>query len=74
MLADLIIEKLSPIRVEFSKLIKEPAYLQQILKDGTEKATEIATDCWQQVRKKVGFVGDAQCTNEKNVQNILRNI
>ncbi|XP_076621290.1 tryptophanyl-tRNA synthetase, mitochondrial [Colletes latitarsis] len=67
MLADFIIEALSPIRQEFSKLINEPTYLEQVLKDGTEKATEIATDCWYQVREKVGFVNHASRVNNKQV-------
>ena len=69
--ADVIIEELSPIREEFAKLIAEPAYLQQVLRDGTEKATEIATDCWHQVREKVGFGSDFLRVTERNVQNLM---
>ncbi|XP_053973243.1 tryptophan--tRNA ligase, mitochondrial isoform X1 [Hylaeus volcanicus] len=64
-LADLIIEKLSPIREEFSKLIKEPAYLEQVLKGGREKATEIATNCWHQVRENVGFANNTYLNEKK---------
>lgn len=70
-LADVIIEELSPIREEFAKLIVEPAYLQQVLRDGTEKATEIATDCWNQVRDKVGFGSDFLRVTDRNVQNVM---
>ncbi|KZC06102.1 Tryptophan--tRNA ligase, mitochondrial [Dufourea novaeangliae] len=68
LLADLIIEKLSPIREEFSKLIKEPAYLREVLRDGKEKAAEIAEDSWRGVRDKVGFGNDAfQCAIDKKI-------
>lgn len=70
-LADLLIETLSPIREEFSKLIKEPVYLQEVLKDGTEKATEIATACWYRVKNKVGFRNDIVYINEENVENAM---
>ncbi|XP_076682860.1 tryptophanyl-tRNA synthetase, mitochondrial isoform X3 [Andrena cerasifolii] len=70
-LADVIIEELSPIREEYAKLIVEPAYLQQVLRDGTEKATEIATDCWHQVRDKIGFGSDFLRVTETNVQNVM---
>ncbi|XP_078039932.1 tryptophanyl-tRNA synthetase, mitochondrial [Augochlora pura] len=65
LLADLIIEKLSPIREEFSRLMKEPAYLSEVLKDGKERATEIAEETWQQVRDKVGF-GDGNFQHIKD--------
>ncbi|XP_076238779.1 tryptophanyl-tRNA synthetase, mitochondrial isoform X2 [Calliopsis andreniformis] len=71
LLADVVIEKLSPIREEFSKLIKEPMYLREVLQDGTEKATEIATDCWHQVRNHVGFGNDILYLNTKTVQNAM---
>ncbi|XP_043789778.1 tryptophan--tRNA ligase, mitochondrial isoform X1 [Apis laboriosa] len=70
MLADFIIEKLTPIRKEYSKLIKDPMYLEEILKNGTEKAIEIANDCWYDVRNKIGFENDILCINE-SVQNIV---
>ncbi|KOC64324.1 Tryptophan--tRNA ligase, mitochondrial [Habropoda laboriosa] len=69
--ADLVIEKLTPIREEFSRLIKEPAYLQEVLKNGREKATEIASDCWYEVQHKIGFENDIPNMYEKPVQSIM---
>lgn len=52
-LADIVIEKLSPIREDILRLIKEPTYLDEILKKGTERATELAANCWEEVTNKV---------------------
>lgn len=52
-LADIVIEKLSPIRKDILRLIREPAYLDEILKEGAERATELATHCWTEVTEKV---------------------
>ena len=69
-LADVIVEKLTPIREEFSRLIKEPAYLQEVLRNGTERATEIASDSWCEVRNKIGFENDIFHVN-KSIRNII---
>lgn len=53
LLADVIIEKLTPIREDISRLLKEPGYLDDILKGGAERATELGTDCWAEVTEKV---------------------
>lgn len=75
LLADLVIEKLSPIREEFAKLIEEPMYLNEVLEDGKERATEIADKSWQQIRKRIGFTSDISKRDaEKNVQNIMQKI
>lgn len=51
--ADVVIEKLTPIRNQILRLIKEPAYLDEILREGTLRATELATSCWMEVTEKV---------------------
>ncbi|XP_018059083.1 PREDICTED: tryptophan--tRNA ligase, mitochondrial, partial [Atta colombica] len=58
-LADIVIEKLSPIRKDILRLTREPAYLDEVLKEGTERATELATSCWTEVTEKV-FGNDIQ--------------
>lgn len=68
-LADVIIEKLSPIRKDVLRLIREPAYLDEILKEGAERATELATDCWTEVTEKV-FGNDMQ--DVKNITNTAK--
>lgn len=67
MLADVVIEKLSPIRENILRLMKEPAYLDEILKKGTEKATELAANSWEEVTNKVFGIDTIQ--EVKNVTN-----
>ncbi|KAL6429066.1 hypothetical protein ACFW04_008097 [Cataglyphis niger] len=52
-LADVVIEKVSPIRKDILRLMKEPAYLDEILKKGAERATELATNCCEEVESKI---------------------
>ncbi|XP_031838075.1 tryptophanyl-tRNA synthetase, mitochondrial isoform X2 [Nomia melanderi] len=75
LLADLIIEKLHPIREEFSRLIKEPVYLNEVLKNGKERATEIAEVCWHEVRDKVGIETDVSLrVTKRNIQSVVQKI
>lgn len=67
MLADIVIEKLSPIRADILRLTKEPAYLDEILKKGTERATELATNCSEEVMNKV--LGTDTIQEVKNITN-----
>lgn len=71
MLADLLIQELTPIREEYSRLIKEQSYLEEVLRNGSDKATEIANECWNQVRKYVGFVNNDLSVNEKYMKNVI---
>lgn len=67
-LADIVIEKLSPIRKDILRLTREPAYLDEVLKEGAERATELATSCWMEVTEKV-FGNDIQ-----DVKNITKTV
>ncbi|CAK9806654.1 Tryptophan--tRNA ligase, mitochondrial [Anthophora plagiata] len=73
-LADLIIEKLTPIQEEFSKLIKEPAYLQEVLQDGREKAMDIASDCWHEIQHKIGYTNYVPCVHKKPIHNVMHKV
>ena len=42
-LANLIIEKISPISEEINKLLKDQKFIDQILSDGAQKADKIAS-------------------------------
>lgn len=53
--ADVVIEKLSPIRKRLLELNQEPQYLEEVLRKGGEKAINIAYNCWHEVREKVGL-------------------
>ncbi|XP_063982481.1 tryptophan--tRNA ligase, mitochondrial [Diachasmimorpha longicaudata] len=55
--ADVVIEILRPIRERYDVLVNDPGYLNEVLKNGTERATEIASSSWSEVKRKIGFSG-----------------
>lgn len=56
-LAEVAIEKLSPISKEMNNLLKNKDYLDKIIKEGKEKALEIADINIKEIKKVVGFLG-----------------
>ena len=54
-LGELIVEKISPIREETKKLIADKGYLDNVLKEGKEKATVVADSVLKDVYKIIGF-------------------
>lgn len=54
-LADLLIEKLSPIRERKKELLKKPEYVNKILEAGAKKAGKIAKENMITIRKKMGL-------------------
>ena len=55
-LIDLIIEFLKPIRQEYDRVISDKNYLDQVLRNGSEKASYKARRTLSKVYRKVGFV------------------
>ena len=55
-LAELAIEKLSPITGEMARLMDDPAEIDRILTDGAERANALAQPVLAQVKKIVGFI------------------
>ncbi len=55
-LADLAVAKLAPMTEEMRRLTSDPAEIDQILKDGAEKASAIADPILKDVRKIIGFL------------------
>ena len=53
---DAVIETLRPIREEASKIMKDKAYLDNLCRDGAERASYIANKTLRKVYKKVGLV------------------
>lgn len=51
--ADVVIEKLTPIRQQVLRLLKEPVYLEEVLKEGSDRAANLAMHCWAEVADKV---------------------
>jgi tryptophanyl-tRNA synthetase len=56
-LADLAVEKLSPIAGEMRRLLADPAHIDAILFDGAARADAIARPVLKGVKDVVGFVG-----------------
>ncbi len=54
-LANLIIEKISPISEEINKLLKDQKFIDQILSDGAQKADKIASKKITNIKKIIGF-------------------
>lgn len=53
--AEAVIEHLKPIQKEIKYLMDDPLYLSQILKSGSEKASDIAYKTMVQVKEAVGL-------------------
>ena len=54
-LADLIVEKITPISNEINKLQKDNNFIDSVLKDGAKKASEIASKKVEEMKKIIGF-------------------
>ena len=48
---------LAPLREKFDALMKDKAYLEQVMKNGAERASYIARKTISKVHKKIGYVG-----------------
>ncbi|MBX3494861.1 MAG: tryptophan--tRNA ligase [Parvibaculum sp.] len=55
-LADLAVEKLSPITDEMKRLMADPAYIDKVLAEGAERARAIADPVVARVKAYVGFI------------------
>tara|TARA_Y100000590_G_scaffold460392_1_gene619570 strand:- start:1144 stop:2145 length:1002 start_codon:yes stop_codon:yes gene_type:complete len=54
-LADLVVDKISPISSEINKLQKDEKFIDKVLKDGAEKANKIASEKVKNIKKIIGF-------------------
>jgi tryptophanyl-tRNA synthetase len=55
--ADAVVAELEPIQKKFKEYSSDKAYLEQVMKEGAEKASYIANKTLRKVRKKVGYPG-----------------
>jgi len=55
-LAEVLVEKLSPIQEKYKSLLKNQKTLKKILSDGAKKAEIIAERTIKEVRKKIGLI------------------
>nr|XP_033799575.1 tryptophan--tRNA ligase, mitochondrial isoform X2 [Geotrypetes seraphini] len=53
--AEAVIQKLTPVRSEIEKLKADHGYLKNVLTSGTEKAKELSIPIFQEIRSLVGF-------------------
>ena len=51
-----VVETLRPIREEATRLMKDKAYLENVYRQGAEKASYVAEKTLRKVYKKVGFL------------------
>ena len=51
-----VIETLTPIREEATRILKDKAYLEGVYRDGAQKASYVAEKTLRKVYKKVGFL------------------
>ena len=56
-LAELAVEKLSPINSEMKKLLDDPQHIDNILESGADRARQIAQETMSEVREIFGFLG-----------------
>jgi tryptophanyl-tRNA synthetase len=53
--ADAVVAELEPIQNRFKEYSSDKAYIEQVMKDGAEKAAYIANKTLRKVQKKVGY-------------------
>lgn len=54
-LAEIVIEKISPIREKVQKILKDEKYLDKVLAEGAEYASKIASNKIKEIKKKIGL-------------------
>jgi tryptophanyl-tRNA synthetase len=55
-LAELVVEKLSPIAAETRRLLADPGYVDSVLRDGAQRAAAIANPIVDEAERLVGFL------------------
>lgn len=75
LLAEIVVKKLNPIRDEYERLLNDGGYLLDVLKDGSNRAHEIASKHLPEIKNKIGFTGGLlsqdQQKNIKQKQQII---
>ena len=54
-LSELLVKKISPISKEIRKLKEDTSYIDQVLREGSKKAKELASKKIEDIKKKFGF-------------------
>lgn len=72
--AQAVMDKLHPIRTQALELMAEKQYLEEVLREGGERASEIGIGCLHDVREKVGFGTSTLFSNVKNTARTIEKI
>ncbi len=51
-----VLEMFAPVRTRFAALMADPAYLDEVLRDGASRAREVAAATMDQVRDRIGLL------------------
>ncbi len=54
-LANVVVDKISPISLEINKLLKDENFIDKVLKEGSDQANEIANKKIKNIKKIIGF-------------------
>ena len=54
-LSDIVVNEINPISLRIKKLLDDKVFLEKILKDGYEKANEIASKKIKKIHEIIGF-------------------
>ena len=55
-LTEILVEVISPVGKKIKKLLEDKSYLEKVLKEGTEKARNLAENNLKEIRNVVGFL------------------
>jgi len=56
LLTEATIEALTPIQTKYAEIVAEKGYLDSVLKDGKDKAGEVAGATLKRVKEALGFL------------------
>ena len=55
-LTEILVEVICPVGKKIVELLDDKSHLEQVLRDGTEKARNIAEHNFKEIRNTVGFI------------------
>ena len=53
---DLAVDKMAPVSGEMTRLMNDPGHIDSVLKEGADRAREIAAPIYADVKKIIGFI------------------
>jgi tryptophanyl-tRNA synthetase len=56
LLTDVAVSHLSPITAEMRRLVADGGYIDEVLREGSDRAREVATETLNEVKDIVGFL------------------